>query len=130
MNENLKPQNNPCKVRYLNQNIQNTFILKINSIIEKNITDENFGIPHLCYTIGLCRSQIHNKIKVETGLSTSIFIRNIRLKKASIFLRNSDLNISEIAYQVGFKDSNYFSKLYKIKYGLSPKNARKRFRKK
>jgi len=102
----------------------NFFSKKIQFIIEENINDETFGIPQLCKTIGISRSQLHNKLKAATGLSTSIFIRSIRLQKAKYLLRTTDFNISEIAYSVGYKDPSYFSKLFIETYGTPPSRFR------
>lgn len=97
----------------------NSFIERVNNVLRKNFDNEDFGISELCRSIGLSRSQLHNKLKENTGLSTSHFIRSFRLKKALPLLQNSDLNISEIAYKVGFKNPSYFSKLFTNLYGLS-----------
>ena len=120
-----------CIIRQLNTEkrkpqlaVRKTFIQKVQNIIEANINDENFGILELCQTIGISRSQLHNKIKAQTDLSTSIFIRNIRLQKAKALLQYSDLNISEVAYEVGFKDPSYFSRLFTEQFGKSPRQIR------
>ena len=132
MNYNLHSNHHVCKIIPLVPRMNNaklflkkTFLQKVKFQIEKNISNENFGILELCKAIGISRSQLHNKIKAQTGLSTSIFIRSLRLKKANVLLRNSELNISEIAYEVGFKDVSYFSRLYAEKYGMTPSLKRK-----
>ena len=104
---------------------EDAFIQKVRNAIEENISDETYGIMHLCRAIGLSRSQLHNKIKALTGLSTSIFIRSIKLNKAKYLLENSDLNVSEVAYEVGFKNANYFSTLYLEEFGENPSKTRK-----
>lgn len=96
------------------------FIANLKKVIEQNIEDDSFGIQDLCKTICVSRSQLHNKIKTKTGLSTSIYIRQIRLEKSKVLLRQTELNISEVAYAVGFKSPSYFSKLFSEKYGVSP----------
>ena len=103
---------------------KNTFLTKLQTIIEENIEDDTFGIPQLCQAACLSRSQLHNKIKAATGISTSIYIRNIRLKKAKHLLEHSDRNISEVAYEVGFKDPSYFSRLFTERYGITPRGIR------
>ena len=111
------------------QNIPNrkgAFILKVRNIIETKINDESFGIQQLCKEIGLSRSQLHNKIKAETGLSTSIYIRSVKLGKAKFLLDQTELNVSEIAYMVGYKDPSYFSRLFVERYNLSPSKYRNR----
>jgi len=103
---------------------QNSFVQKVRDMVLDNIDDETFGIPELCRGIGISRSQLHNKIKANTGLSTSIFVRHIRLEKAKALLEESDLNISEVAYEVGFKDPSYFSRLFCERYGIAPSKIR------
>ena len=126
----LYPQH-VCIIRQLNPEkrkpqlaVRKTFIQKVQNIIEENIEDEDFGILELCKAIGISRSQLHNKIKAKTDLSTSIFIRNIRLQKAKVLLQYSELNISEVAFEVGFKDASYFSRLFTEKFGHSPSQLR------
>lgn len=109
----------------ISENRIGTFIYKIKDIIEQNINDDEFGIQKLCKAIGLSRSQLHNKIKAETGLSTSIYVRSIRLKKARRLLEQTELNISEVAYAVGFKDPSYFSRLFTEKFKVSPSSYKK-----
>lgn len=104
---------------------EDAFLIKVQNTIHDNIDDEDFGIVQLCRAVGLSRSQIHNKIKALTGLSTSIYIRNLRLQKANQLLKTTDLNVSEIAYEVGFKDPRYFSRVYSEKFGESPSETRK-----
>ena len=105
-----------------------SFVEQVKGILTKNINDENFGILQLCKSIGLSRSQLHNKIKTKTGLSTSIFIRSIRLEKAKKLLEQTELNVSEVAYEVGFKDPSYFSRLFLEKYNLTPSKYRTHFK--
>ncbi|MEM6964226.1 MAG: ATP-binding protein [Bacteroidota bacterium] len=107
------------------QTVEDIFIQKVRKAIEDNISDETFGIIHLCRAVALSRSQLHNKIKALTGMSTSIFVRSVRLKRAKELLKNSDLNVSEVAYEVGFKNSNYFSTLFLEEYGVRPSETRK-----
>ena len=77
------------------------------------IDDANYGIQDICSDLGISRTQLHRKVKAITGLSTSIFIREIRLKEGySLLINNNNLNVAEVAYSVGFSDPNYFSKLF------------------
>ena len=103
---------------------ESEFVQKVRSAIEENIENEDFGILQLCRAVGYSRSQLHNKLKAKTGLSTSIFIRSVRLKQAKFLLENSELNISEVAYEVGYKEPSYFSRLFKETYGFSPMKYR------
>ena len=103
---------------------ESEFIKRVKEEITKNIDDEYFGINELCKAIGMSRAQLHRKIKALTGRSTSIFIRSIRLHKAKTLLLHSDLNISQVAFEVGFSDPKYFSKTFNEEFGQTPKAFR------
>ena len=66
------------------------------------------------------------KIKKQTQLSASQFIREIRLQKGMELLEETEFTVSEIAYQVGFSNNSYFIKCFREYYGYSPGEARKR----
>lgn len=105
--------------------IEDAFILKVRQLIEDNLNDTHFGIPQLCQKLGISRVHLHRKLKALTNQSTTHFIRRIRLQKAKKLLQNPDLNISEIAYTVGFADPAYFSRLYSETFGEAPSVTRK-----
>ncbi|MCB0565758.1 MAG: helix-turn-helix transcriptional regulator [Phaeodactylibacter sp.] len=104
---------------------QNRFIARITELIEANIDDDEYTICRLCREAGTSRSQLHKKLKKWTGLSTSHFIHSIRLRKAKALLVDTGLNISEVAYEVGFKDRQYFSRVFTRALGQSPREFRK-----
>ena len=104
---------------------QDEFILSVHRLIHENLDNENFSIHQLGRAIGASRTQMHRKIKALTGKSTSLYIRSLRLEKAKDLLANSKLNISQVAYEVGFKDAKYFSRTFTDAYGMSPKAWRK-----
>ena len=104
-----------------NANDLDPFIQEVIAIIEANLSDSNFTIVRLCRELGISRVHLHRKLKALTDQSTAIFIRNIRLSKAKQMLTQSDKNVSEVAYDVGFSDPSYFSKVYSARYGLSPR---------
>ncbi len=103
---------------------EDAFILKIQQILEVHLTDTDFGIQDLCREVGMSRSQLHNKIKALTGRSTSLYLRFLRLNKAKALLQNHDLNISDVAYQVGFNDPRYFTRSYVQEFGEAPSKRR------
>ena len=104
--------------------IEDTFILRFREIVEDNIDDADFDVVALCREMGSSRSQLHRKMKALTGMSTSEFQRTIRLNKAKELLQHTERNISEIAYDVGFRDPNYFSKAFSLAYGHPPSKFR------
>ncbi|MCB0579334.1 MAG: response regulator [Phaeodactylibacter sp.] len=101
------------------------FILRLQDAVKVNMEDENFGILELCRAAGLSRTQLHRKVKALTGRSTSSFIRFIRLQRAKELLRSTDLNISQVAFEVGFKDPKYFSRTFQEEFGEAPTQTRR-----
>ncbi len=105
---------------------EDEFILKLRKAVENNIDDEDFGILQLCRAVNLSRAQLHNKIKALTGRSTSHYIRTIRLHRAKELLGDPNLNVSQVAYEVGFRDPKYFSKTFAEEFGKLPGEFKKK----
>jgi len=68
----------------------------------------------------MSRGSLYSKVLLLTGKSPVEFIRSIRLKKAVYLLENSQMTISQIAYEVGFNTPKYFAKLFKGEYNILP----------
>ena len=90
-------------------------------IIEQHMDDEEFSVETFSSLVGMNRVSLYHKIKSLTNLSTREFFTVIRLKRAAQLLRESGLSVTEISYQVGFKDPSHFSKLFKKQFGKTPK---------
>lgn len=105
---------------------EENFIDTVTEIIEKNLQNDDFSIEQLYQQLGLSRTHLHRKIKGATELSTSLFIRKIRLEKARVFIETTDRNISEIAYLTGHKSPQNFSKYFIEEFGISPSAYRKK----
>lgn len=104
---------------------EDEFIIKVRAAIEENLDDETFGIAELCRAVAMSRSQLHRKIKALTNRSTSQYIRSIKLFKAKELLKTTDLNISMVAFEVGFNDPKYFSRTFSEEFGIPPTDLRK-----
>lgn len=96
------------------------FIYRIQKIILENIANEEFGVADLAEKYGISRSTLLRKMQKETGKPASQFIKQIRLEESKKFLKETDLNISEIGFRVGFNSTSYFIKCFKEEYGISP----------
>ena len=83
--------------------------------------DEKFGIPELCHALAISRTQLHRKLKAVTGLSTSYFVRSIRLEHAKKLLETTDLNVSEVGYAVGYANSSHFTQDFRKEFGKPPR---------
>lgn len=98
----------------------NSFIQKINAIIEKHYTDEHFSVEKMAEYLLVSRVQLFRKVKASTGSSPSKLINEFRMKKARQILGESKFSVSEVCYQVGFSDPGYFGKVYKRYFKVTP----------
>jgi len=102
------------------QNRESIFLLKLNKIIEKELHDQGFDTEGLCKHAGVSRTQLHRKLKAITGTSTATYIRSYRLQKAKELLEKSDRQVSQVAFEVGYKDLSHFSRSFAQEFGKSP----------
>lgn len=98
---------------------------KIKHLTIANLDNESFSYKNVIADLGYTKSHVFRKIKLITGLSLSIYIREIRLEISQKLLLSTDLSVSEIAYLVGFKDPAYFTKCFTKLYKTSPLNYKK-----
>lgn len=105
-------------------NQDNNFLQNVHNQILANLSDEQFSVVTLSETLHMSRGTLHRKLKSLTGQSPNELIRHMRLEKAKQMLQG-DVNISEVAFAVGFNSLAYFSKCYKDKYGHSPSDSGK-----
>ena len=97
-----------------------TFIQKTIRIIEAGMSDPQFDVAVLCDAMNMSQTKLYRKLKALTDMTITDFIRGLRLRRAASLLLETDRNVSEIAYEVGFNDPNYFGKCFKTQFGLSP----------
>ena len=100
--------------------IEDAFISKFKKIVEKRLVNSNLSVEDLAVDMGLSRVQLYRKVKALTGCTPVDLLRKARLAQAQKLLQDSDLSVSEIAYQVGFASPSYFTKCYKDEYGTVP----------
>ena len=93
---------------------------RIMKSINKNLDDSDFNVETLCSEVGISRAQLHRKMKELTGLSTSEFIRNIRLEQAARLLKEQKINVTQVAYTVGFSNLAHFSTIFRKHFGVAP----------
>ncbi len=103
------------------------WLSRVNEEIEKKIDDETLRASSIAKVIGLCEMQFHRKMKKSTGLSPANYLRCYRLRKCLPLLENGTQNVSEIAYSVGFKSLEYFSRSFKKEFGFSPSSYQQKF---
>jgi YesN/AraC family two-component response regulator len=99
---------------------------KIVEMINAHIDDPNLNVEMLGHEVGISRAHLHRKMKDMIGVSPSDFIRNIRLRKACELLKNTDNDVTQIAYNIGFTSQTHFSTAFKKFTGVSPSEYRTR----
>ena len=105
--------------------IDKNFITQFVAYIEQNYTRQDFQIADLCHEFGLSRSQLYRKVTALLGETMSDYIQNVRLKKAEDLLLEGKLQVTEIAYEVGYSSPDYFSTVFKSKYNVAPSQFKK-----
>ncbi|NGM67046.1 two-component regulator propeller domain-containing protein [Sphingobacterium sp. SGR-19] len=93
---------------------------RINTVISENLESADLSVEWLGAEVGLSRVHLFRKIKSLTGLSPSEYIKNYKMKYACQLLTQTDLRVAEVAFRVGFQDSQYFAKVFKKEIGKSP----------
>ena len=96
------------------------------SVFEDHIEEPDFSIEQLATDIGMSRSHLNRKIQALTNLSTSDFIRILRLQRAARLLSSASGTVSEIAYKVGFNNLSYFSRAFRKHFGKLPSDFSKK----
>ena len=93
---------------------------RIMKVINENLSNPQLNIETLAQEIGISRTQLYRSMKEITGLNPSDFVRTIRLRQAAELLKDKNLNITQVAYSVGFSSQTHFSSAFKKQYGISP----------
>ncbi|MEM9848687.1 MAG: ATP-binding protein, partial [Bacteroidota bacterium] len=103
-----------------NSNQEERFLQKLHEVVEQHYKNAEFGVEELAQKSQLSRIQLYRKLKAIRNQTPSQFLRNFRLQKAKDLLHNPNLNISEVAYEVGFNDPAYFTRVFSKAFGQSP----------
>jgi len=95
----------------------------VKQTVEANLF-ENLSLEELASLCDMGVSTFKRTFKKDFGVSPGRYIRSRRLEASAALLRDASLSVSEVAYQTGFSDPNYFSKSFHVKYGRSPSDYR------
>jgi signal transduction histidine kinase/ligand-binding sensor domain-containing protein/DNA-binding response OmpR family regulator len=112
---------NPSPEESTSNPVDEQFLLRAFGIVEKNLQSENFTADFFAREMAVSQSLLFKKLKALTGHSITDFINLYKLKKAaSMIATDMKINISDIAFQTGFNDPKYFSRIFRKVYGMSP----------
>ena len=94
---------------------------RVMEVVKRNLDNPEFGVEDLSREVGMSRVHMNRKLKETLGISPSSLIKSTRMKQAAYLLVHDKVNISEVAYRVGFSTPSYFSNSFRGYFGLSPK---------
>ena len=112
----IDPEPEKIKITSLDEKL----VGKAVEYVSANIASPDLSVEDLASHLGMSRVRLYKKLKQITGKTPIEFIRVMRLKRAAQLLRESQLNVSEIAYQTGFNNPKVFSKYFKEEFGILP----------
>ena len=104
---------------------EDAFIIKIRKLMEENLDDDQFGIRQLCLAVGMSRAQVYRKFRTLTDKTINEYLMSFRLHKAKEMLRTTGLNVSQVAFEVGFKNLSHFSRAFNAEFGRNPSEFKK-----
>lgn len=96
------------------------FLNKLNMLIHENMAGGELSIKFLTDKLAMSRTSLYNKVKFLTGLGVNDYINRLRIEKSVFLLTNTNMNINEISYEVGFSYPRYFSTSFKQIKGMTP----------
>lgn len=95
------------------------FLNKLNMLIHENMAGGELSIKFLTDKLAMSRASLYNKVKFLTGLGVNDYINRLRIEKSVFLLTNTNMNINEISYEVGFSYPRYFSTSFKQIKGMT-----------
>ncbi|MDE6021900.1 MAG: helix-turn-helix domain-containing protein, partial [Muribaculaceae bacterium] len=101
-----------------------TLMERINKILDEKIENEDMNVDRLAEELGVSRTHLYRRLKERYGINPSDYIRNKRLQRACELLKNDDLDITQIAYALGFSSQSQFSTTFKQFMGYTPTEFR------
>lgn len=103
------------------------FIDEAVALVEKNIDNPEFNVEELAEKLNMSKSSLYRKLKSLTGISIVAFVRSLRLKKAAQLILQGELNLNQVAFEVGFNDYKYFKTCFKEQFKCLPSEYKVKF---
>jgi AraC-like DNA-binding protein len=100
--------------------VDKKFMERLMEAINKNLSDPDFNVSNLSREIGMSKAVLYKKFQALAHVPIGEFIKTLRLRKAAVLFAEDKLNVTEVAWEVGFNDRKYFSKEFKKFFGKSP----------
>ncbi len=96
------------------------FVEHVRAIVDRHIADSHFGVDWLADELDMSARQLQRKLRKAARLSAAGFVRLMRMKRAAQLLDRGVGTVKEVADAVGYRDSDYFSRVFRQLYGVPP----------
>ena len=114
----------PSAVENMHMNTHDKlFMEKLYALVEQHLGEEDFNVTTMALELGMSRTSLFSKLKALLGQSPQTFLLGYRLNRAMQLLKEGELNVSEVAYKVGFSTLTGFSRSFKNKFGVPPSSV-------
>ena len=100
--------------------VQDKFLQQVTEYIQSHLSSPDLTVENLAEVMNVSSVHLYRKLKQSTDISPNDWIRNLRMKQAVQLLCKKEMNVTDVAYAVGYSDPKYFSKCFKTIYGMSP----------
>ncbi|PQA59563.1 hybrid sensor histidine kinase/response regulator transcription factor [Siphonobacter curvatus] len=96
------------------------FLERVLAYVHDNLANPQLSVETLSSHLSMSRASLYNRLLEFTGMTPVEYIRSIKLERAALLLHKSDMNIAEVAYEIGFANPNYFTKVFKAQFNMTP----------
>jgi AraC-like DNA-binding protein len=104
---------------------EDAFVMKVRNIMEKNLDNDMYNIIDLCSELAVSHAQLYRKFRSNSNIGVFKYFKILRLNKARELLTTSNLNVTQVAFEAGFKNLSHFSREFALKFGKTPKKMQK-----
>lgn len=109
------------------ENSKDSWEIQLDQLVKDNIDNPDLSVDFICDKLFISRSNLYNKVKESNHQPIADYIRNIRLTMAAELLLNPSYTINEVSMDVGIVNTSHFTKIFKIKYGMTPSEYKNKF---
>lgn len=99
---------------------EEAFLERVREVVEEHMGDSNFGVEWFADEVGMSRRHLHRKLRETVDLSPASYVRMMRLERAAQLLEQRAGTVAEVAYQVGFKNADHFSRVFQQAFDVPP----------
>ena len=104
---------------------EDSFMEKALEVLRQYYKNPDLDVETFCRAMGMSKTSLNNRLQETAGMSIGQLIRTYRLSVASEMLENTTMNVSEVAYEVGFNDPKYFTRCFTKEFGKTPSSLAK-----